>query len=103
LIEERQISPPLSRGKTGIDLTDSGLVALGDNGMVRERRLKPGCSGSYVSAAGIGSTNKRPGVLCRAPPSLFSTLGIPGNAETAVTPAADAYEIEGADIVARTM
>ena len=69
----------------------------------RERRTAAAGSGSHVLAVGIGSTHQRPRVLCRTPPSLFGTLWIAGNAEATVTPAADAYEIEGAHIIARTM
>jgi hypothetical protein len=80
LVEERQISPPLSRSKTGIDLTDSGLDTLGDDSVIRQRRLKPGCSGSHVSAAGIGGAHQLAGSLRRTPPCSLSTFGIPGNA-----------------------
>jgi hypothetical protein len=38
-----------------------------------------------------------------APPSLCSTLGIAGNAQATVTPAADGNEVEGAHIIARTV
>ena len=65
--------------------------------------MQPGGSGSHILAVGIGGTDERAGGLGRTPPSLFSTIWIAGNAEATVTPSADAYKIEGADIVARTM
>jgi hypothetical protein len=69
-----------ARSPRRFDLTDSGLDTLGDSGVVRERRLKPAGSGSHILAIGVGSPNERAGVLRRTPPSLFSTLWIPGNA-----------------------